>query len=158
PSINPGEGKGSLGIAMDEIGTVNLPFYRAFWEGLKMTYNITIAVGVSIFYFISNAARGLAGFGQIMGPVGIVGVTGAAAKLGFGYLLGFIAMLSINLAIINILPFPALDGGRLLFLLAEKIKGSPVNYKFSNMVHTIGLIILIMLMLAITYKDIMRLV
>jgi regulator of sigma E protease len=69
-----------------------------------------------------------------------------------------VALLSINLAIINILPFPALDGGRLLFLLIEKIKGSPVNTKFNNIVNNIGLAILLIFMLAITYRDILRLI
>lgn len=147
-----------LGIAMDEVGIINLPIHKALWAGAQMTYNLTIAIAVAIFYFIFDAIRGLGGFDQIMGPIGIVSVTGTAAQLGFGYLLSFIALLSINLAIINILPFPALDGGRLLFLAIEKIKGSPINYKFSSIVHTVGLALLLILMFAITYKDIMRLI
>jgi len=158
PDISPAAGKGSLGIAMDKVVLVNLPFFKALWEGAKMTYNLTIAVAVSIFYFIIDAFRGMAGFGQILGPVGIAGVTGSAAKLGFGYLLSFVAMLSVNLAIINMIPFPGLDGGRLVFLAVEKIKGSPINPKFSNIANGIGLLLLFLLMLAITYKDIMRLV
>jgi len=157
PDVEPKKGNGSLGIAMDEIGIVKLPIHRAIWEGAKTTYNLTIIIAVSLFNFVLDAFRGLAGFEQVLGPVGIVGVTGTAAKLGFGYLLSFMAMLSINLAIINILPFPALDGGRLVFLLIEKIKGSPVNPKFSSMVHAGGFILLILLMFAITYKDIIRL-
>ncbi len=158
PDINPAAGKGSLGIAMDKVVLVSLPFFKALWEGAKMTYNLTITVAVSIFYFIVDAFKGVAGFGQILGPVGIAGVTGSAAKLGFGYLLSFIAMLSVNLAIINMIPFPGLDGGRLVFLAVEKIKGSPINPKFSNVANGVGLLILFLLMIAITYKDIMRLI
>jgi len=157
PDANPKEGRGSLGIAMDEIGEVKLPVHLALWEGAKMTYNMTIIIAVSLYRFVVNAFRGAADFGQILGPVGIVGATGAAAKIGIGYLLSFVAMLSINLAIINIFPFPALDGGRLLFLAIEKIKGSPVNPKISGIIHAAGMVSLILLMLAITYKDIMRL-
>ena len=68
------------------------------------------------------------------------------------------AILSINLAVINFFPFPALDGGRLIFILAEKIKGSPMNYKAVNLVNSVGFAILIILMLLVTYQDISRLV
>jgi regulator of sigma E protease len=158
PRTDPPAGQGAIGIAMDEVGFVRLPFYLAIWQGLKMTYQLTVTIAVLIFYFIIGAIKGLVGFESVMGPVGIVVATGAVAKLGFSYLLSFIALLSINLAVINILPFPALDGGRLLFLLIEKIKGSPVNPRFSSIVHTIGLAILLILMLAITYKDILKLI
>lgn len=158
PSANPEEGKGALGIAMDEIGIVKLPWHRSFWEGVKTTYELIITVATAIFYFFYDLIRGLAGIEQVIGPVGIVGTTGTVAKLGFSYLLNFIALLSINLAIINFIPFPALDGGRLLFLLIEKVKGSPLNPKFSNIAHSIGLIILLILMATITYKDILKLI
>ncbi len=158
PRINPPAGQGAVGIAMDEVGIVRLPFYRAIWQGLKMTYQLIIIIAVSIFYFIIDAVKGAAGFDSVMGPVGIVNATGVVAKLGFAYFLSFIALLSINLAVINIIPFPALDGGRLLFLLIEKIKGSPINPRFSSIVHGIGLAILLILMLAITYKDILKLI
>jgi len=90
------------------------------------------------------------------GPVYIFNLTGQAAQLGFIYILQFTAILSINLAIINILPFPALDGGRLLFLAIEKIKGSPVSQKIEGIAHTAGFIFLILLMIAITWRDIIR--
>jgi len=66
------------------------------------------------------------------------------------------AILSINLAVINAFPFPALDGGRVLFLMIEKIKGSPVSQKVQNLAHSIGFALLILLMIAITYRDIVR--
>lgn len=158
PSVSPEKGKGALGIIMDEVGIIKLPWYKSIWEGLKTTYELTIIISKALFSFISDAVKGMAGLEKVMGPVGIVGTTGTVAKLGFSYLLNFIALLSINLAIVNILPFPALDGGRLLFLLIEKIKGSPLNQRFSNISHTIGLILLLLLMLAITYKDVLRLI
>lgn len=158
PDPNPQEGRGALGILMDEVGTAKLPFYRSIWEGLKTTINLTIAISIAIGQFIYDAVRGLAGFEQVSGPVGIATAAGSAANLGFAYLLSFIALLSVNLAVLNIIPFPALDGGRLLFLLIEKIKGSPVSYKVSSIVHTVGLIVLLILMLSITYKDIMKLI
>jgi len=158
PRIDPPENQGPLGVIIDEVGIVTLPWYLAFWEGIKTTYSLIIVISVSIFYFILDAFKGLAGFDQIIGPVGIVTMTGAAAKLGLAYVLNFMAILSINLAIINIIPFPALDGGRILFLIIEKIKGSPISPKISGIVHGIGLAILLILMLTITYKDILRLI
>lgn len=157
PRTNPPPGEGSLGIAMDEIGTMKLPIYKAVVEGTKMTYNVVIGTAVSLFHFVIGAIKGDAGLSAIAGPVGIAGMTGGMAKLGFVYFLSFIAFLSINLAIINILPFPALDGGRLLFLLIEKIKGSPVSPKISSAVHGAGMAILLTLMLVITYRDILKL-
>ena len=157
PRINPPAGEGALGIAMDEIGTVKLPIHRAVIEGTKMTYNVVVGTAVSLFYFVVGAIKGDVGLGAIAGPVGIAGIAGSAAKFGFVYFLSFIAFLSINLAIINILPFPALDGGRLLFLLIEKIKGSPVSPKISSVVHGAGMAILLTLMLMVTYRDILKL-
>lgn len=158
PSTNPGGGKGALGIAMDEIGIVRLPIHKALWEGTKATYYKIIVIAGALFNFISEAVRGGVGFDQVAGPVGIVSATGSAAKLGLTFVLNLIALLSINLAIINILPLPALDGGRLLFLLIEKIKGSPVNPKISSLVHGIGLVLLLTLMAIITYHDILKLI
>ncbi len=158
PRLNPPEGQGAIGIMMDDIGVVSVPWYRAVWEGLKLTCQLAIAIAAAIFNFIIDAIKGISGMDQILGPVGIVTVTGTVAKLGLAYVLNFMAILSINLAIINIIPFPALDGGRLLFLLIEKIKGSPISPKVSGIAHGIGLAILLILMLAITYKDILRLV
>jgi regulator of sigma E protease len=141
-----------------ELETIILPLHESVWEGLKTTYKMTIIVFISISSFIYNAFKGLAEMDQVLGPIGIVGVTGAAAKLGFVYFLGFVALLSINLAVVNIIPFPALDGGRLLFLLIEKVKGSPMSLKFSNICHSVGLVILLIIMLAVTYKDVLRLI
>lgn len=158
PRENPPEGQGAIGIMMDDIGVVSVPWYRAIWEGLKLTCQLIIAIAAAIFNFIAGAIKGISGMDQILGPVGIVTVTGTVAKLGLAYVLNFMAILSINLAIINIIPFPALDGGRLLFLLIEKIKGSPISPKVSGIAHGIGLAILLILMLSITYMDIMRLI
>ena len=158
PSVNPDEGKGALGIAMDKIGLLKLPWYKSIWEGLKRTIGLTALVAKLIFEFIADAFNGEPIIDKISGPVGIFKATGNFATLGFTYILGFIALFSINLAIINILPFPALDGGRILFLLIELVKGSPVNYRFSSMAHTIGLVLLLVLLAFITYNDILKLI
>jgi len=94
---------------------------------------------------------------SVAGPVGMVGIIGDAYKFGFAYLLSFAAIISVNLAIINLIPFPALDGGRLLFLLIEKIKGSRINPKIANTANFIGFALLIIFMIVITYHDIVKL-
>jgi len=90
---------------------------------------------------------------DVTGPVGIVILTKQMSDLGIAYLLQFAALLSINLGIINILPIPALDGGRILFVLIEKLKGSPVSRRTEGMIHQIGFILLLLLMLFITVRD-----
>ena len=90
-------------------------------------------------------------------PVGMYKVVEQARSIGWDYIVYITAFLSINVGVINILPFPAFDGGRVFFLIVEKIKGSPVNSKFENTCHTIGFFLLIALMIYITIQDIIRL-
>lgn len=158
PSENPEQGKGALGIAMDKIGLLKLPWYESLWEGLKRTISLTALVAKLIYKFIADAFGGESVIDKISGPVGIFRATGNFAVMGFTYILGFVAIFSINLAVINILPFPALDGGRILFLFIELIKGSPVNHRFSSLVHSIGLVIFFVLLAFITYHDIIKLI
>ena len=94
---------------------------------------------------------------DVSGPVGMVSILGNAVKMGFQYVIIFMALISINLAVINLIPFPALDGGRLFFLLIEKIKGSRINPKVANTANMIGFYLLIFLMLVITYHDVVKL-
>jgi len=93
----------------------------------------------------------------VVGPIGIAGLVGDARALGWVYLLTFAAFISIDLAIINLIPFPALDGGRLLFLLIEAVKGSPIKAKVANALNLVGFLLLIGLMLVVTFFDIWRL-
>ena len=93
---------------------------------------------------------------DVSGPIGIANVTGQAASVGFRFLLQFVALISVNLAILNAIPFPALDGGRALMLIVEKIKGSPVKSKTEALINSIGFAFLIMLMIYVTVKDISR--
>ena len=93
---------------------------------------------------------------DLSGPLGIAAMTGQVVNLGLVYLMRFVAVLSLNLAIINIIPFPALDGGKLLFLILEKIKGSPINQRIENLIHNLGFMVLIVLIIVITYRDVLR--
>lgn len=106
---------------------------------------------------IGNLIIGKLSINSLSGPVGMYSVVGQSIALGFNSILYLTAYLSINLGYVNFLPFPAFDGGRILFVIIEKIKGSPVNPKLENTLHNIGFILLMILMLVITFNDILRL-
>jgi len=156
PAIDPPPGVGALGIAMERIGIVKSPWYKALWQGLITTISMAIATVAGICRFIVQIFTGTADFNQIAGPVGIVKIVDDAAQFGFLYILQLTAVLSVAIGMINLIPFPGLDGGRLLFLGIEKIKGSPISAPVSNVVNTIGFILLILLMLIVTYHDIIK--
>jgi regulator of sigma E protease len=154
---NPNPGEGALGVSLALVGTVSYPVWRAPWEGTKNTFYLSIAMGDALGQILQNVAAGKGVGESLSGPVGIATLTGDAARLGFVYLLQFTAFLSLNLAILNILPFPALDGGRLVFLLVEKIKGSPITPRVEQLTHGVGFALLLAFILWITFKDIARL-
>ncbi len=156
PAFNA-ENNPVIGISMDIIGKLKLPFHLAMWEGLKLTGDVFWGTIIGFFNLIRDAFIGQASISSLTGPVGIVGVIGDAASFGFVYLLSFTALISINLAVINLIPFPALDGGRLIFLLIEKIKGSRIKPQISNWINAAGFLILMILMVFITYHDILKL-
>lgn len=111
----------------------------------------------SMVSVIGGLFTGKVSLGNISGPVGIYSIVGDSAKAGFASVLYLIAFLSINVGFINLIPFPAFDGGRILFLIIEKIKGGPVDTKIENMMHSIGFFLLIGLMILITFNDILKL-
>ncbi len=149
--------KGTIGIGMDVIGRLKLPIHKALYQGLKLTGQITYSTAIGFYDLISSSLVGKGNLAAMTGPVGIVGEVGNALSFGFIYLLSFTALISINLAVINLIPFPALDGGRLLFLLIEKIKGSRIKPEIGNLVNLIGFGLLMILMVVITYQDIVKL-
>lgn len=151
------DGKRAIGISMDNVGILKLPIYEALFVGLTTTASITITMTVGILDFLKNLFIGQANFQDIAGPVGIVGIVSDAGALGFIHLISLTAIISINLAIINLLPFPALDGGRLFFLLIEAIKRSPIKPEVANIANGVGFLILIAFMVFITFHDVMKL-
>jgi regulator of sigma E protease len=150
-------GRVAIGIGMDVVGTLKLPFLNALWEGARHTVLLTRDIAVGLGTFLYSAITGGASLQNITGPVGIAGMVGEARTLGLTYLLSFTAIISINLALINLIPFPALDGGRILFVFIEAIKGSPIKPTVANAMNAIGFLLLILLMLVVTYNDIARL-
>ncbi|MEK9209439.1 MAG: site-2 protease family protein [Patescibacteria group bacterium] len=158
PDISPSDGRGALGIVMDEVGIAQMAWHKALWQSFKTTALVLGFIVIFLFNLVKAIFTGSAGpaLSHIAGPVGIVSLVGEASHLGLVYVFQLAAFLSLNLAIINFLPFPALDGGRILFLGIEILKGSPLNRKWSGFAHTLGFVILIILMAIITYRDILR--
>lgn len=152
-----GDGRAVIGIAMDEAGILKLAPHKAILEGAIKTYDYTIYTVVGISSFIVNAITGHGNFNDVSGPVGIVGAVGDAAKLGFVHILMFAAIISINLAVINLIPFPALDGGRFLFIIIESIIRKPLPVKATSLVNAFGFALLMLLMIVVTYHDIAKL-
>jgi regulator of sigma E protease len=142
-----------IGIGFVQTGVVSYPVHTAIVQGVVTTYQFTYEILKTFYELIKNLiVSGEAG-AELSGPVGIAVMTGQVASMGFIYLLQFTALLSINLAIINILPIPALDGGRILFLLIEKVRGKAVNEKFEIVTHNLGFILLMLIIVVVTYKD-----
>lgn len=156
PRIEYPEDQGPLGISLVETAIVSYPWYEAIYKGFITTINLIFMIFATFFGIIKDLIIGQKVSVDVSGPVGIAYLTKQVTSLGFSYVLQFIALLSINLGIINGLPFPALDGGRILFILIEKIKGSPVSQKVEQFIHTFGFIALITLMILVTFRDLIR--
>lgn len=148
--------QGPLGISLAKIIEVKYPWYQAIWMGASYTFDLTLTFLSFLGIFLWNLIMGRPAGLDVSGPIGIAVVTGQVAALGFSYLVRFTALLSVNLAIINILPIPALDGGRILFILIEKLKGKPVSQKFEQRAHSLGFALLISLMVFVTVRDFAR--
>lgn len=157
PRFNPPEGQGPVGVALADTGLVSYPFYLAPFKGLEAALNFTFAFIKGIFNLLADLLISGKVSADLAGPVGIAVLTSKFSQLGINYLIQFIALLSLNLALINLFPFPALDGGRLLFLIIEKFKGAPISQKIEKTIHAAGFILLIILILVITFRDIERL-
>lgn len=158
PRKDAPEGQGLLGILLVETAITEYSWYQSIWEGLRTTLNLILAILVALFGIIKSLFMGQGVGADVAGPVGIAVLTKQVTGLGLVYIFQFTALLSINLGIINILPIPALDGGRILFVLIEKIKGSPVSHKVEQAFHSVGFLLLILLLVLVTFKDVMRFV
>ena len=138
-----------IGLKQDET--------KGFIEAIKYTGKKTVSLfkqmGVTVGYLVTGGIS----LNQLSGPVGIYSVVGESSKAGLSNILYLIAYLSINVGFINLLPLPAFDGGHILFIIIEKIKGSPVSPEVENRIHMIGMFLLLLLMAVITINDIIKL-
>lgn len=128
-----------------------------FVNAIVYTYKKTISMFKQMFITIGMLFTGGVKLNQLAGPVGIYSVVGAQRTAGIANILYLMAFLSVNVGFINLLPIPAFDGGHILFIMIEKIKGSPIDPELENKIHAIFLILLMLLMIIITFNDILRL-
>jgi regulator of sigma E protease len=161
PRSNPPEGEGPLGVTISSSEIYFPPVWQRPFYGIYYGFKEAVFWGKNVIVGFSNIFIDLFK-GQtpkdISGPVGVFAITTQAAKLGLLSLINLLGIISVNLAILNILPFPALDGGRLLFIFIEKLIGKKIIPKVEAIIHSIGMIILLLLILAITINDIKGLI
>lgn len=148
----------ALGIGVASVGTVPVSLLEAPVEGAMLTAAATGEIAVGLARFFASIATFSADLSQVSGPVGIAGAVGDASSTGAAALLTLIAVISINLALINLLPIPALDGGRLLFVIIEWVTRRPIPESVSGALNAAGFAFLILLMVAVTASDIWKLV
>lgn len=143
-----------IGIALAEVAEIKMPLLPALGYGAQGTVNLTHQLGTGVVQFFGKLFVGNASWDEVSGPVGIAKVVGGAGREGVTSLLFVAALISISLAVMNILPFPALDGGRIVVALIEGVIRKRLNSKFVNWINTVGFILLIGLMIVVTFKDI----
>ena len=156
--ISTDPSRSALGVEVAPIGVVPLSLGAAITEGAVLTWGATVLTAEGLWHFFSGVFTLSADLSQVAGPVGIVGIVGTASSQGFGNLLTLMAIISINLALINLIPVPALDGGRLLFVLIESIIRRPIKPVVAHSVNALGFIFLILLMLVVTAHDIFKII
>jgi regulator of sigma E protease len=148
-----------LGVGIADVPIVKLGFFNAIYAGFKDMALTTGYIVILLGQFFAGLFHGKSVGGEVAGPIGIFNVTGQALRMGFIYLVQLAALLSINLGLINILPFPALDGGRAIILVAEGIfRRRVIKEEIENLLHTIGFAILILLILIISAKEVIALI
>jgi regulator of sigma E protease len=148
----------AIGVDLAMIAFEKLPFTKALTEGAFTAYQTLGNVFSGIAQLVVNACKGTADMRSLVGPVGLSGAVGDAASQGKGQLLGLAAFISLNLAVINLIPIPALDGGRLLFVIVEGITRRRVPTIVTQLLNAFGFVGITLLMLVVTYHDIARLV
>lgn len=145
-----------IGVGLAEVGVVRYPIHFAVYLGAKNTVIYAAKIFQAFYNLIKDLILTRKISPNVGGPVMIAALSGKVAELGFIYIIQFIALLSLNLAIINILPLPALDGGRILFAIVEKFKGRAISVNLETWIHMIGFWLIMLLMILITARDIAR--
>ncbi len=124
----------------------------------RQAFFYSVTIGRVVWISLLDLVTGKFGVQQLSGPVGVSQAIGQASSIGWESVFSLAAFITINVGIFNLLPLPALDGGRLLFLLIEVVRRKPINPKYEGFVHTAGFVLLILLMIVVTFNDIMRLI
>ncbi len=157
PRVTTGPNEGALGVGLSPVGFESENFFSSIASGFKQTIFVSWGTVQGFYMMIKGLIFSGSLSGDITGPVGIFSLANQIGQIGWAYLINLMALISINLAVINLIPFPALDGGRFFMILIEKIKGSPVPIKVEAIINGIGFALLLALMVFITARDIIKL-
>ncbi|PJC56045.1 hypothetical protein CO026_02455 [Candidatus Kaiserbacteria bacterium CG_4_9_14_0_2_um_filter_41_32] len=149
--------KPAIGVALALVELKHYSLLEAIGQASSQIVNITKAITSGLGSLLKGVVTGTADYSQVSGPIGIVSYVGDAVAIGFTALLYFMAIISINLAVINLLPVPALDGGRIIFVAIEAIIRRPLNPVWAGRVNLVGFVFLMLLMLLVTVHDVLRL-
>jgi regulator of sigma E protease len=151
-----GPGQGPIGISLALTGVVRYSWRESIVRGIVDAWQLFTATVAGYWGLLASLFTTGSLGADIAGPIGIAALTGQAARVGFTYLIQFVAMISVNLAVLNILPFPALDGGRAVIVALERIRRRPLNETVERALNTFGFAILLALMVAVTVKDVVQ--
>jgi len=157
PRVSPPSGEGAMGVALVRTALKSFPWWQAPIKGITGTFNLTLMVIDGWTQAIKNITQGQPSGVQVMGPVGIFSFMSQVGELGASYFLQFIALISVYIALFNVLPIPSFDGGKLLFLAIEGIRRKPVAARIEQSITLAFFGVLILLMVWVTIKDVMRL-
>lgn len=155
PTISE-DGSVRFGLQVVPVGVVSYPIHRAIFQGASMTVRAVGQIFTSLGSLFGNLIAHQKVSQDVSGPIGIAVLTGQVVALGWSYLFQFIALLSLSLAVMNVLPIPALDGGRLFFLIIERIRRKPINQNTEQIIHAVGFYALLALILVISVRDVQR--
>jgi len=148
--------EGNVGIALADQGMLRYPFHLALIHGIRDSFIIVGKIVEAFAGLLSGVLYGTVDRDSVSGPVGVFVLAGHAIQSGIQYVLPLIILITFNLAVMNVLPLPALDGGRIFFFILERVKGKPVSSRIENAIHGTGFLLLILLMIFLTVGDIKR--
>jgi len=152
------ESRGVIGIALSQTAIVAYPWHKSIVLGVKTTISLTGRLFHGLWLILKNLVVHQKMIGQLLGPVGITTMAGDMARVGFIYLLQFIGLLSVAIGVFQVIPFPALDGSRIVFSIIEGVRRKPISSKVELISINIGFYVLLLLLLFITIKEIFNLI
>ena len=157
PRVSPPSGEGAMGVSLARTAIKNYPWYQAPIQGILATGDLTLTILQGWQEALGKIFQGKPSGAQLTGPIGIFSLFAQVGQLGINYFLQFIAIISVNLALFNLLPIPSVDGGKLFFLLIEAVRKKAISEKFEQNITIVFFAMLILLMVFVTIQDIQRL-
>lgn len=150
------EGRKAIGVSVDTIGTVHMSLLEAFPLGVERTYQMTLMTIDGIAMVFTSVGKGENVLESLSGPIGIAKIVGETSEYGIASVLSLVAVLSINLAVFNMLPLPALDGGRFVIVVIETVVRRKIPFTYFSWMNVVGFGLLLLLLIVVSVNDVMR--